>query len=993
MWRFSRHDSTIMRIEKIKGTSHTVQENAFDALPCLPWYWHTGAPAQLVWQHAARMVADWLTHQGVATRDAVVVLPQPALVRLAKQAWANELGGWMPRFETVGSLMHRLPSAPANVATLGETLVLNETIDALVIARGLRQSCVGGWVRQWPDHAEVAVERVMALAHEWIKVCLSLSPDARVAHVAQAQQWRHLHGLSKGPAASDGMDDIGARERWLAGQALDWALQSWPALVHRTQALFEHRPAAWLAVTVGRVQVPGSDASLMGHVLQHAHQQGVPVCWLPACWQAAGGGSHADSALGLAGEPSLTQTRNFDHEARAAAAWVVQSVNQRRAMARAEPVAFITHDRALSRRVRALLMPHESQGQLVIADESGWTLSTTRAAAAVTRLLAAAHPTAQAWDVLDWLLHGWVDHGLGEQAVERLEQAWREHQVLMPWMLVEAPSEVAHVPSDAGALLWRWAQTVLAPLQALATGPQTLLHALDVFGQALQVCGAWSRLSADTAGVAVLKVLHLNPPVVPDALHRAWERVAAAHTVNLQGLSAWAQQNLARVNYEPPVSTLAVDVVFTPLGRAVLRPFSGVVLPGVDEGQLGVAAPAGHVLGMHEIGLGLPSPSVRAEAQWSVFALLAAQPNVMAVYRQNREGEPCGPSPWLGRWWWLAHAQTWPHHWPLAADPCLLQAIPVQALRQAGPRLLGENLQVVGPDLLAPVRLSATAYQRLRDCPYRYFAMDVLKLKAVDEVEDIMANHDYGTWLHAVLKRYHEQERETVARNGRSEDEDVQVWLAIADEMAECLGLLKGGKQAYFGLYRSTLADLARHYVCWHRTQAAHGWQWHGLEQSLEMDLPLTQVQLLQKIRLYGELDRVDTRRGAEGTQWRVIDYKTGSLNALKTQVRQPLEDTQMAFYALLTQATTAQDGAPIQALYLRLHHEAVDEVVHADVQDSAQVLAEGIASDLTRIHQGHAMLAMGEGRLCDRCEARGLCRKDHWTQAAVLAVDEKAIS
>jgi len=38
-----------------------------------------------------------------------------------------------------------------------------------------------------------------------------------------------------------------------------------------------------------------------------------------------------------------------------------------------------------------------------------------------------------------------------------------------------------------------------------------------------------------------------------------------------------------------------------------------------------------------------------------------------------------------------------------------------------------------------------------------------------------------------------------------------------------------------------------------------------------------------------------------------------------------------------------------------------------------------GIGQDLARLRQGAAMPALGEGVACEYCEARGLCRRDHW--------------
>ena len=43
------------------------------------------------------------------------------------------------------------------------------------------------------------------------------------------------------------------------------------------------------------------------------------------------------------------------------------------------------------------------------------------------------------------------------------------------------------------------------------------------------------------------------------------------------------------------------------------------------------------------------------------------------------------------------------------------------------------------------------------------------------------------------------------------------------------------------------------------------------------------------------------------------------------------------------------------------------------------QALHDGVIDDFQRIWQGQGMPPLGEGAVCDYCEARGLCRKDHW--------------
>ena len=134
--------------------------------------------------------------------------------------------------------------------------------------------------------------------------------------------------------------------------------------------------------------------------------------------------------------------------------------------------------------------------------------------------------------------------------------------------------------------------------------------------------------------------------------------------------------------------------------------------------------------------------------------------------------------------------------------------------------------------------------------------------------------------------------------------------------------------------------------------------------------------------RMRGRLDRLDT---GPGGQRQLIDYKTGSLQSLRDKVGTPLEDTQLAFYAALLAGDDGDggsdsDGRPLSATYLALDDaKAPCEVPHPDVQRSAAELVQQLGGELARMRQGTPLLALGEGRVCETCEARGLCRRDHW--------------
>ena len=140
-----------------------------------------------------------------------------------------------------------------------------------------------------------------------------------------------------------------------------------------------------------------------------------------------------------------------------------------------------------------------------------------------------------------------------------------------------------------------------------------------------------------------------------------------------------------------------------------------------------------------------------------------------------------------------------------------------------------------------------------------------------------------------------------------------------------------------------------------------------------EFDAAIRPAQL-QGAELYGRIDRIDSLPSGA---MQLIDYKTGSVRALLDKVQQPLEDTQLAFYAALM---APQMGDDLEALYLALDEtKGIKEVPHRGVADTAERFVAGLSSDYARLRQGAGLPALGEGSVCDFCAARGLCRRDHW--------------
>jgi ATP-dependent helicase/nuclease subunit B len=286
-----------------------------------------------------------------------------------------------------------------------------------------------------------------------------------------------------------------------------------------------------------------------------------------------------------------------------------------------------------------------------------------------------------------------------------------------------------------------------------------------------------------------------------------------------------------------------------------------------------------------------------------------------------------------------------------------------RALRRLAAQPVARPLPVAASRM--PARLSASAVEALRDCPYRFFARHVLGLREDEELESELEKRDYGTWLHAVLMRFHSQRTAPAPA-----DQESARLHGFARELRDEMAL----PDDQFLPFSASFARFVPRYLAWLHQRDAAGALWLAGERDASI-----RPEALGGIVLEGRIDRID--RVDHGAALQLIDYKTGSPDKLKQRVKQPFEDTQLAFYAALLAAETV---APLQASYLMLDSgDTIGEVLHPDVTNSAVVLVRELGAEMARLRAGAPLPALGEGTTCDHCEARGLCRRDHWPDGA----------
>ncbi|MDP3412787.1 MAG: PD-(D/E)XK nuclease family protein, partial [Polaromonas sp.] len=243
--------------------------------------------------------------------------------------------------------------------------------------------------------------------------------------------------------------------------------------------------------------------------------------------------------------PSIHAAPDFEAEAQRAAACVLAHLAQGRS-----PVALVAQDRELTRRVRAML----GEAGIALRDETGWKLSTTRAAATLMGLLRAAAWNTGTDPVLDWLKNA---PAFEVAEVAAAEKELRRHGV-REWRSVGDSLPVA------GVLAAR-----LNLLRDSLQRPRALAAWLRDLRAALQAAGQWEGLLRDMAGQSVLEALRLQEGA--DA-----EFADADARISLAGFTAWVNQALEAESFKP-AHPAREQVVILPLSQLLGRSLQAVV--------------------------------------------------------------------------------------------------------------------------------------------------------------------------------------------------------------------------------------------------------------------------------------------------------------------------------------------------------------------------------------------------------------------------------
>ena len=821
-----------------------------------------------------RSLRALIEQRGAHPARTVVLVPYAQLMPVAAKAWAAEVpAGFAPRFETTMNW-----AAAAGFAPEGDDLSFDMGRDLLTAYSLLQRAGL-------QQQAELLSGRLVEAAWQLGGVAAAVRPPLRAEWAAKAR-----------PLVSAGFDaPVLALEAAVARIATEWAAAS----SYAVDALLQQDLAATLDLLV----------LLEGFLPE-------PVA---ETLKAMAGEKAVSLPLDVSASPgtvSLHRACDPADEAEQAAACVMRHIDAGRA-----PVALAATDRVLTRQIRAML---DARG-VAIRDETGWKLSTTRAAAHLMTTLRACAWNASSDAVLDWLKNCPLPAPGVVLALERRVRraAVRDWSALRENDLGDSKSL-----RDLVAQVAQWQQQL--------KGSKPLPTWLAALRGLLRATGQWTLLEGDAAGDTLLAALRLG-----DSAQGEFEQLPqAARRMDLAGFSGWVNDTLEAASFVPE-SRRKEEVVILPFNQLLARPFAALVLPGCDEVRLPVSPePAGLWTPAQREALGMPPREALEQAVRAGWRCALQAPFSDVLWRASDDsGEALLPSP-------LVLALQFEAVVAGGGDP--REQRPLQAAPTAPPQAMGAALPVT--------EISASAYEDLRRCPYRFFALRQLGLREQDELDAEVDKRDFGNWLHAVLAAFHDTLSGSPEPPGVGRTRLIDI---CAQEVTRDMRL----EQGEFLPFAATWPQLRDGYLAWLEQHEATGATFASSESSHRTALgPLT---------LVGRIDRID--RLPDGTRL-VVDYKTEALEKSKRRVAVPGEDTQLAFYGALL------EDDRLEAAYLNVGERAgTASVTHEDVTHTRDELIAGLLHDMERIAQGSPMTALGEGSGCDYCNARGLCRRDFW--------------
>lgn len=632
-------------------------------------------------------------------------------------------------------------------------------------------------------------------------------------------------------------------------------------------------------------------------------------------------------------------------------------------------LGIITRDRRLARRVRALL----ERAGISLQDSGGWALSTTSAAAALERWLECIEQEFDHVALLDLLKSPFVFHEHRDE--DYLKTVYRfENDIVMHENIGSGMHRYTWALSSRKERLQEiWSSRVFTSVSELLSLLEQAAKPLQVFTrnksndpaefielllESMKNIGMLAAMEADPAGQRVLHELeNLRMAASQHSLPMRWSE-----------MRSWIGRTLERFSFRPDTTDDRVSLV--DLSQSQLMQFDAVILAGADSNHLpGQPAQQAFFNDPVRFSLGLPGRDELRQQQFHYFHCLINQvENVVITHHlTSHEGEAVLPSPWL-------EALNRFHH---LAFGCQLEdnSIPTLLAGRHSGVITDSRAEHIDTDArpapatpvqLLPDHISASSYQQIMDCPYKFFASRLLGLAASDEVSEVLSKAEYGERVHSCLEAFHSDiENRPGPFREKLHSGNRETAIKLLNDIADSYFAADVKDNFEHRGWLKRFTQIIPDYIDW---QISHAADWIVEETEARINTARSGINL----GLKGRLDRIDSNDlGLD-----IIDYKTGSIPT-QTDVNQG-EAVQLPFYAMLS-------NKPVHRVeYVSIDKDKVKGAASLEGDDLADMVDRNvsrIAAITEMLGQQQPLTAWGDEKSCCYCEMHGLCRHDNWLE------------
>ena len=251
------------------------------------------------------------------------------------------------------------------------------------------------------------------------------------------------------------------------------------------------------------------------------------------------------------------------------------------------------------------------------------------------------------------------------------------------------------------------------------------------------------------------------------------------------------------------------------------------------------------------------------------------------------------------------------------------------------------------------------------DCPYKFFAADVLALKAEEQITKELLRSEYGEKIHETLRAFFEQCPNLPAPfqgpvTALNREQAYQHLLDLAQKLFA--RDIENNVQHQGWLQQWSMT--AQRFLDWLIVRQTH-WTFYQAEVSAKRDIDA-------HTQLKGRLDLIESN--ADGLA--IIDYKSGASPGKKSVLDG--ENIQLTAYAMLMENVK-------QVGFLKLDKKKTAFSAEISNDDLEQLTTQNFLrlQTLTQnLRDGQGLSAWGDKASCQTCDMDGLCRKQIWQAA-----------